>query len=43
MFRLLMSIINITNSNITISYTSTNQILEKDINNIYEEIVTHIK
>jgi hypothetical protein len=43
MFRLLMSLINITNSNITISYTSTNQILEKDINNIYEEIVTHIK
>lgn len=43
MFRLLMSIINSTNSNITISYTSTNQILEKDINNIYEEIVTHIK
>lgn len=43
MFRLLMSIINSTNLNITISYTSTNQILEKDINNIYEEIVTHIK
>lgn len=43
MFRLLMPIINSTNTIITVSYTSTNQILEKDINNIYEETVIRIK